>query len=120
MMNIKQAQEIIVSVMPSAQTEISQPENAGNPISTIRILTSYIEKMIEQGREEELGKALHLMEYIHEKGERRLQNAVENIFVFSLDSILTACPELQRGTVTGKIPIGIYTAYINQMYRSGY
>ncbi|WP_257089585.1 hypothetical protein [Sphingobacterium sp. E70] len=44
MMNIKQAQEIIVSVIPLAQAEMSQPENAGNPITTIRILTSYIKR----------------------------------------------------------------------------
>ncbi|QIH33301.1 MULTISPECIES: DUF7674 family protein [Sphingobacterium] len=119
MMNIKQAQEIIVSVIPSVQTEILRPENVGNPLTIIRILTAYIEKMIAQACEDELGKALHLMEYMHEKGEWRLQNAVENIFVFSLDSILNACPESRRGQVTGKIPIGIYTAYVNQIYRSG-
>ncbi|MDR2269976.1 MAG: hypothetical protein LBF27_03630 [Sphingobacterium sp.] len=119
-MNIKQAQEVIISVVPLAQKEILRPENTGNPITIIRIFTSYIKQMIKMGQEEELGKALHLMEYIHEKGEWRLQNAVENIFVFSLDSMLAACPESQRGKVTGKIPIGIYTAYINQVYRSGH
>ncbi len=118
-MNIKQAQEIIVSIVPLVQTEILRPENVGNPITIIRILTAYIEKMIAQEREEELGKALHLMEYMYEKGEWRLQNAVENIFVFSLDGILNTCPESRRGKVTGKIPIGIYTAYVNQIYRSG-
>ena len=118
-MNIKQAQEIIVSVIPLAQNEILQPENSGNPIAIIRILTSYIEKMIAQDRGDELRKALHLMEYMYEKGEWRLQNAVENIFVFSLDSLLNACPESRRVQVTGKIPIGIYTAYVNQLYRSG-
>lgn len=118
-MNIKQAQEIIISVIPLAQKEILRPENTGNPITIIRIFTVYIKKMIEEGQEKELGKALHLMEYIHEKGEWRLKNAVENIFVFSLDSILAACPLSRRGMVAGKIPIGIYTAYINQLYRSG-
>lgn len=118
-MNQYEAADEIATIIPEAKCEIITVGNMKNAYTIIKIFTKYIRSSVEANNQLLIEKSLRLMERIHDKGDAFLRNAVENVFVFSWDSVTASCNALQRKMLVSKMPLGLYTAYINQVYKSG-
>lgn len=118
-MNQLEAAREITTVIPEAAAEISGAGALKSPFTLIRIITGHTRKMVVQHNEIMVRKCLKLMDKIYTKGDRAVKNAVENVFIFSLDHILSACNAPERKQLFRKVPINLYSAYIKQVYKSG-
>jgi len=119
MMNQYEAAHEIVTVMPDASKEIAAAMNMKNPFVVVRLFTRHIQKLVEIHNETMVEKCLKVMDKIYDRGDALLRNAVENVFIFSFDSVLSGCDRTERRKVLSIMPMGLYTVYINQIYKSG-
>lgn len=118
-MNNYEAADEIVTIIPKAIIEISNTQTLQNSFAIIQVFTGHIKRFIEAGNLLMTDKCLRVMEKIHDRGDTLLKTAVENIFVFSLYNITACCNISERRLIMRKMPIGLYTAYVNQIYKSG-
>lgn len=118
-MNQYEMADEIATEIPEVKTEIARIINLKNPFALIRIITRHTRKMVEQHNELMTEKCMKLIDKIYTKGDLIIKNAIENVFIFSLDSITTSCTSTERKQILSKVPVGLYNAYVNQVYRSG-
>jgi len=118
-MNQYEVADEIAAEIPEVKPEISKIINLRNPFALVRIITRHTRKMVEQHNDAMIEKCMKLIDKIYTKGDIMIKNAIENIFIFSLDSIVFSCKANERKQVLSKVPIGLYTAYIKQIYKSG-
>ncbi len=111
--------EEIATTIPGLKKEISRAISSKNSYALIRVLTKYCQKMVEQHQEETVEKCFRLVGLCYSKGDTVVKNAIENVFVFSLDSILFSCSSTERKKILSQIPTGLYKAYLKQIYSSG-
>lgn len=119
MMNQYEAAHEIATVMPESSKEIATAMNMKNPFVVVRIFTKHIQKLVEIHNEAMVEKCLKVMDKIYDRGDALIRNAVENVFIFSFDSVLCGCSRTERRMIFGIMPMGLYTVYINQIYKSG-
>lgn len=118
-MNQYEAVDKIIQVIPDAKNEMLDALSLRSPYKIIRVFAAEIKHLIEDNNYTVLGKSLDLMDKIYQRGDMMLKNAVENIFIFSLDSFTCSYTGAKRDLIFAKLPVGLYTAYINQIYKSG-
>ncbi len=118
-MNQLEAAREITTVLPEAAAEISGAGTLKSPFALIRVITSHTRKMVVQHNEIMVQKCLNLIDRIYSKGDKAIKNAIENVFIFSLDNILFSCNTPERVRVFRKVPINLYSAYLRQVYKSG-
>lgn len=118
-MNQNEAIVAVCTALPEVTATITNEGARSNPFALVRIITRYTRKMAAQHNELMLEKCLQLVDRVYAKGERAIKNAIENIFIFSLDNILYPCSAGERARVLMKVPINLYTSYVNQVYKSG-
>jgi len=118
-MNKYEAADEIATLIPAAQDEIFKAVAIKHPYLLIGVFTVHIQRLIEAHNQAMVERCFRIMEKIHYKGDNLLKVAVENIFVFSLDRIVASCNASEKKLLMSKIPIGLYTAYVNQIYKSG-
>jgi len=118
-MNQLEAAREITTVLPETAAELSGAQTLKSPFALIRVITSHTRKMVVQHNELMIEKCLKLVDRIYRKGDLAIKNAIENVFIFSLDNILFSCTAAERNRVFSKIPINLYTGYVKQIYKSG-
>lgn len=118
-MNPFEAADEIASILPSAKSEFCSPTMARYPFQIIGVFTYHIKLMVEIHNTPMTKKCLNLMETIYNRGNTILKTAVENIFVFSIDTVIASCDDSEKRRIMSEMPIGLYTAYVNQIYKSG-
>ena len=118
-MNHYEIADEIATEIPEVKTEISRAMNLKNPFAIIRIITRHTRKMVEQHNDLMTEKCMKVLDKIYTKGDIMIKHAIENVFIFSLDSIVFSCTSSEIKQVLRKVPIGLYTAYIKQVYKSG-
>lgn len=118
-MNPLEVGDEITSSIPELKKEISRAIGVKNSYALIRVITKYTQKMVEQRRGERVDACLKLVGRCYSQGDTTVKNAIENVFVFSLDNILFSYTATERKKVFNKIPTGLYTAYLKQVYASG-
>lgn len=109
----------IATEIPEIKTEISRAMNLKNPFTLIRIITRHTRKMVEQHNDLRTEKCLKLLDRMYTNGDIMIKRAIENVFIFSLDSIVSSCTSIERNHVFNKIPVSLYTVYNKQVYKSG-
>lgn len=118
-MNQYEAAYEIVTIIPESNNEISKAMGKKNPFAIVRIFTRHIQKLVESHNEVMVRRCLKIMDKIYDKGDVLLKHAVENVFVYSFDTVMSTCDRTERKMIMGIMPMGLYTAYINQIYKSG-
>lgn len=118
-MNQNEAVVAVCAALPEVTATITNEGARSNPFALVRIITRYTRKMAAQHNELMLEKCLQLVDKVYTQGERAIKNAIENIFIFSLDHILYPCSAGERSRTFSKVPVTLYTSYVNQVYKSG-
>lgn len=118
-MNQNEAVVAVCTALPEVTATITNEGARSNPFALVHIITRYTRKMAAQHNELMLEKCLQLVDRVYTQGERAIKNAIENIFIFSLDHILYPCSAGERSRTFSKVPVTLYTSYVNQVYKSG-
>lgn len=118
-MNALEVGDEITSNIPELKKQISRANGFKNSYALIRVIAKYTQKMVDQHRGESVDACLKLVGRCYSQGDATVKNAIENVFVFSLDSILFSYTAIERKKALNKIPTSLYTAYLKQVYASG-
>lgn len=118
MMNYSDAVQEITEILPDFENRLAgfMPRNAH---SVIRTFTECIKNMVRQNDSDLLFKSLRKMSVIYNKGDLPLKNAVENIFIYSLDNFTAFCSGEYRKVIFSHISHELKMCHSRQIYSHG-
>lgn len=106
-----EAAEKMICIIPAMEREIHQAADK-NTFELIQVFTYRIKKMIAENTS---AHALELMDELYCNGDQQLKLAIENIFIFSLETMASLSQDTGFWT---HLPSNLYHAYVNQVCRS--
>lgn len=117
-MNYSDAAQEISEILPDFKNKLASfmPQN---PHNVIRTFTQCIRQMILNNEKSGLFKSLQEMNRIYSNGDIALKNAVENIFIYSLDNFTAFCQPEYRKVIFSHISEDIRQSYSRQIYNHG-
>jgi len=118
-MNHTEAIQEIIKVVPESEEDFKETYKTKNSFMVINVFTKQIQKLIQRKDKIVLINCLNKMNEIYRKGDQTLKNAVESIFIYSLDSLTFSCDRAYKNLIFEKIPLGLQKAYLRQVYKSG-
>lgn len=114
MIHKNEAAIAIIDIMPEAKEDIQTALNK-SAFAVVQLFTQKIKQLVADERLALAEQAMKIMDKIYGQGDQLLQLAVEHTFIFSLRSIAA---RTKNPCFWGCVPMGLYTAYIHQIYRS--
>jgi hypothetical protein len=118
-MNHTDAVREIVKVIPESQEEFEESYKTKTPFMVISVFTKQIKKLIKDHDQKILMKSITKMNLFYSKGDQALKNAIENIFVYSLDSLTFCCEPSYKDLIFAKMSPSLQNNYLRQVYKSG-
>ena len=118
-MNHTEAIQEIIQVVPDSKAEFEEVYKTKNSFMVINVFTRQIRNLIRKGETTILIRSFDKMNDLYQKGDQALRNAVENVFVYSLDSLTFSCDNTYKNLIFSKMPTGLQQAYLRQIYKSG-
>lgn len=117
-MNHTEAIHEIIKVAPGSAEDLNEFYRSTNSFMVINVFTRQIQNLILRKDNKNLLNCLNKMNEIYRKGDQNLKNAVESIFIYSLDRITFNCETTYRHLIFEKMPLGLQKAYVRQIYHS--
>ncbi|MGK6342762.1 hypothetical protein ACMGDK_11020 [Chryseobacterium sp. DT-3] len=117
-MNYSEAIREITEIIPDFENDLTE-NTPRNPYSVIRTFTERIKSMVRQNDRNILFKSLQKMDKIYIKGDNDLKNAIEGIFIYSLDNFTSFCSGEYRKVIFSHISKDLQQVYSNQIYNHG-
>lgn len=118
-MNHTEAIQEIVKVIPESEEEFKDTFRTKNSFMVINVFTKQIKKLIGKKDQKVLILCLNKMSELYKKGDQALKNAIESVFIYSLDSLTFTCDKAYKNLIFDKIPLPLKNAYLHQVYKSG-
>lgn len=118
-MNYQDAIAEINLALPSCKEEFKSVYKANNSFVVISTFTRQIRNTIQDQNQKVLTNALQKMNELYDKGDASLKIAIENVFVYALDSITFNCGSEKRKLIFSLLSDGINNRYLQQVYKSG-
>ncbi len=117
-MNQYEVADEVAMIVPGATPDLCEAMKTKNPFKTIRIFSRYFKTIVDAHNLPVAEKCLRVIGRIYDKGDAVVKNAVETVFIFSLDLITTSCSAAERNQIMSKLPIQVFTAYYRQVYKT--
>jgi len=117
-MNYSEAVREIAEIIPGFENELIN-HTSQNSNSVIHTFTERIKNMIRQDDTKILFKSLQKMDKIYTEGDIALKNAVEGIFIYSLDNFTAFCSREYRKVIFSHISKDLQQTYSRQIYTHG-
>ncbi len=86
-------------------------ETAANPLKNMQRFADITKEMFLSGNVTRAERCLQTAEHIYQHGDKRLRNAMENVYIYSLSSFLT----LHHFTLKLLLPKHLHEAYQKQI-----
>lgn len=118
-MNHTEAIQEIIQVVPDSKAEFEEVYKTKNSFMVINVFTRQIRNLIRKGETTILIRSFDKMNDLYQKGDQALKNAVENVFVYSLDSLTFSCDNNYKNLIFSKMPTSLHQVYLRQIYKSG-
>lgn len=118
-MNHTDAVREIIKLIPESQEEFKDSYKTKTPFMVISVFTKQIKKLIKNHNQKILMRSIAKMNLLYSKGDQALKNAIENIFVYSLDSLTFCCEPSYKDLIFAKMSPTLQNNYLRQVYRSG-
>ncbi|HCA07669.1 MULTISPECIES: hypothetical protein [unclassified Chryseobacterium] len=117
-MNYSEAVREITEVIPDFENELTKtmPQT---PYSVIRTFTERIKNMVRQNDRNVLFKSIQKMDKIYTNGDLALKNAVEGVFIYSLDNFTAFCSGEYRKVIFSHMSKELQQTYSRQIYNHG-
>jgi len=89
-----------------------------NLIKTIQCLDDHTRRKLVQHDFLKAARCFEVAENIYSIGDKAVRDTIENVFVYSLPSLLNLCNKDEERKIEGLIP-SLHKALVEQVYRSG-
>ncbi len=110
---------LIAAALPEMEKELRYSSVVGNINDTMMILTRYTKELVLSHEFSQVKKCMRLAGQIYQKGNNLVKGAVENVFIYSFSVMRMSCNQTEWSALQANIPTPLYTAYMNQVMRSG-
>jgi hypothetical protein len=118
MLNPFQVPAFITGKLPQIKKDLSGESGQPSAYQSIQVLTDYTKRMALKHDFSMVKKCMLVVEKVYEQGNNQVKNAVENIFIFSLSSMMTLCNIVEWRIVLSYMPAGLYSLYVQQVLKS--
>lgn len=118
-MNYTEAIKEIVEVIPETELEFNESGKVATPYKVISVFTGQIRNLINSNDRITLMKCLRKMNRLYSKGDQKLKNAIENTFIYSLDSFTFCCEPAYKKMIFSRMSLSLQNNYLHQVYKSG-
>jgi hypothetical protein len=118
-MNQYEVSAEIADEIPEIQTEIVRPPVFGSVYMSIKVLTIYTGKMLQDHQLRQVERCMKLADKIYNKGNKLVKSAVENVFIFSFSNLQCTCTRREWQEVQTKMPVTLFSLYIQQIMKPG-
>ena len=118
MINETEVPDLIERQIPDLATDINNTREKVNIYQTMQTLLQFTGRKIQEHNYLSVKQCFAIAEKLYEKGNRSVQNAVENVFVFSFSNLLPA-DSAEKKKILAIVPITIYSLYIHQLHATG-
>ncbi|BAV07211.1 hypothetical protein SAMN05421788_102167 [Filimonas lacunae] len=118
-MNQYEVPALIAERIPELRDEIIEQPQPCNVNNAVHILANYTQKMCNAHDLLSIQKCMKLADRIYTRGNAAVQNAVVNVFVYSFSAFRLTCNKVEWRLLQAKMPINLYSAYVQQVLKSG-
>lgn len=118
-MNHTEAIKEIIEVIPEMQQEFNESYKTTSPYMVINAFTKQIKKLIKNHDQKMLKKCIQKMNKLYNRGDHKLKGAIENIFVYSIDSFTFCSEPAYKKMIFDKMSVSLQNNYLHQVYKSG-
>jgi hypothetical protein len=118
-MNQYEVPALIADNIPEVRHELAEQAATGNVNNALHILTDYTFKMCKAHDLPGIQKCMKLADKIYVKGNNLVKNAVTNVFVYSFSMFRMSCNSIEWRLLQAKMPITLYSIYMQQVMKSG-
>lgn len=118
-MNHTDAVTEIIKTIPETQEDFKESYKTNSPFMVISVFTKQIKRLIKENDQKILIKSILKMNKLYSKGDAALKNAIENIFVYSLDSFTFCSEPTYKKMIFSKMSTRLQENYFHQVYKSG-
>ncbi|WP_157097905.1 DUF7674 family protein [Niabella ginsenosidivorans] len=118
-MNQYEIPAMIEDKIPGICPEIKKISAFGDAVQIMNVLAGYSKKMLSLHNLPKVIQCMRLVGTIYGKGNRFVKSAIENVFVFSFSSWQAKCNDREWKVIQTKIPVTLYSVYVQQMSTSG-
>lgn len=117
-MNYSEAVQEITEIIPDFESDLTK-DASQNSYRVIRTFTDRIKSMVRQNDRNILFKCLSKMDKIYTDGDIALKNAVEGVFIYSLDNFTAFCTGEYRKVIFSHLSKELQQSYSRQIYSHG-
>ena len=117
-MNPLEATDCLLHDLPELSQTIS---TTGQPVSIYQTIQAFVQLTCQQVTAHNYKAAKHcflLADKLYEQGNAVVRQAIENVFVFSLDRVFKQARE-EKMEVRGLVPGSLYSVYMRQVMHGG-
>lgn len=118
-MNHIEAAREIAELIPQTKRELEDHHKKQDAFTVIRVFTLQLKELLRRTDSRIISRALEKINRIYTQGDQMLRNAVESIFIYSLDSITASCKPEMRQTMMQQMHPALLRKYHQQFYKSG-
>lgn len=105
----------ITNTLPQLKCEFTCRQHV---YDSMQVLTDYTKRMALEHNFNEVKNCMSLVDKIYHKGDALVQNAVENVFIFSFSSMRLLCNIVEWRIVQSFMPSDLYALYLEQVIKS--
>jgi hypothetical protein len=115
-MNQYEVSAEIADEIPEIQKEIVRAPVFGSVYMSIKVLTNY---MLQHHQLLQVERCMKLADKIYNKGNKLVKTAVENVFIFSFSNLQGNCTRREWQEIQTKMPVTLFSLYIQQILKPG-
>lgn len=119
MINQYEVPAYLVDELPEIKQELESISPSYNIIKSIHCLVKFTRKKVIQHNFRVVKKCFLIAENFHCNGNRIVKDTIENVFIYSFSSILNLCNNEEKIKLQSLMPLSLYTAYVQQILKSG-
>ncbi|MCD2421971.1 hypothetical protein LQ567_04310 [Niabella pedocola] len=118
-MNQYEIPAMIEDELPAIVHELETTRQFGNALQIMQVLVRFVKRMLTAHNLPVVIKCMRMVDAIYEKGDHIVKNAIENVFILSFSGLQKKCSMAEWRLLSTKIPIILYSVYIQQLYKPG-
>jgi len=118
-MNHTDAVAEIIETIPETKEDFKEFYKTNSSFMVINVFTRQIKRLIKENDRKILMRSILKMNSFYSKGDAALKNAIENIFIYSLDSFMFCCEPTFKKMIFDRLSPPLQENYLHQVYKSG-
>jgi hypothetical protein len=113
-----QVLDLLGNELPDLNTELEKLSNPQNIYVSVKCFAEFTKKLIKSGNLSEVKHCFNLAEKMLLQGNKTVKNAIENVYVFSVSSLLDLASPIGH-KIKGMMNKALITEYKRQIYATG-